>query len=455
MFPDAWLQILRPVARRGIGKRRIRRRRSAHPLPEVLEERRCPSGGYLLIGSFGTDSVPRYDESTGAFVDTFVTHRSGGLTSPEGLVFGPHDHDLYVTSGFEGGPGQNPAVMRYDGTTGAFLGVFAGGGHLNAPVSVLFGPDGNLYVADHGNNVVYRYDGTTGAFKDLFIPAGSGGLGGPLGMVFAPDGKNDGKLDLYIANHDTHNILRYNGTTGAPDPSPGNTGATYAAYDSGTLNHPLDLKFGPDGNLYVTNAGRDFNPNASVLRFQGPTGASPGAFIGTFVSPGSGGLLTPDGLIFGPDGNGDGRQDLYVSSIQFSGASKAVNGTSSVLRYDGVTGAFIDTFVTPDSGGLRGDDFLTFTETDPTTLAYTGTTDTWTAAAVLAPWPPGPALRGIAPDSATAIGTPTAVLPLAPAPGSTGTGDGGCVYDTAPIGAGVFITPGLLGKRHRINVLAE
>jgi WD40 repeat protein len=61
-----------------------------------------------------------------------------------------------------------------------------------------------------------------------------------------------------------------------------------------------------------------------------------GAFIDTFVAAGSGGLLSPLGLVFGPDGN------LYVSS----------SGTNEVLRYSGQTGAFIDAFVATNSGGL-------------------------------------------------------------------------------------------------------
>src|SRR5262249_42083812 len=57
------------------------------------------SGGYLLVSSNENHSVLRYDQQTGAFVDTLVPQGSGGLTHPMGLVFGPADHNLYVSSG--------------------------------------------------------------------------------------------------------------------------------------------------------------------------------------------------------------------------------------------------------------------------------------------------------------------------------------------------------------------
>lgn len=44
--------------------------------------------------------------------------------------------------------GRDKAVLRYDGTTGAFRGVFADDTHLTSPLGIIFGPDGNLYVAD-------------------------------------------------------------------------------------------------------------------------------------------------------------------------------------------------------------------------------------------------------------------------------------------------------------------
>jgi sugar lactone lactonase YvrE len=92
----------------------------------------------------------------------------------------------------------------------------------------------------------------------------------------------------------------------------------------------------------------------NILRFDGKTGN----FLGEFVTAGSGGLVAPDTIIFGPDGNGDGNSDIYVASGDKAGNSRE-NGASAILRYDGITGEFIDRFVgdnpntqTDETGGL-------------------------------------------------------------------------------------------------------
>ena len=56
--------------------------------------------------------------------------------------------------------------------------------------------------------------------------------------------------------------------------------------------------------------------------------------MGTFAS--GSGLVAPGGITFGPDG------ELYVSDF----------ASGSVLRFDGETGTFIDTFVAPGAGEL-------------------------------------------------------------------------------------------------------
>jgi hypothetical protein len=361
-----------PFSRRSRRKRQIGPRDKTTRLElECLEDRCLPSAGYLLVPSFNTNNALRYDESTGAFVDEFVPHKSGGLTQPEGLILG-HDHNLYVSSGLYSGV---PAVLRYNGTTGTFMDSFATGGPLNSPRALLFGPDGNLYVGDGLDSTsgwVDRFNGQTGAFMDQFVSPSSGGLINPIGMVFGPDGKGDGKLDLYVASARNSNVLRFDGTTGA-------FLGEFVPAGSGGLSHALGITFGREGDLYVASGGYDHNGKitdlAAILRFQGPSGPNPGAFIDAFVPHGSGGLLIPLGILFGPDGNGDGHQDLYVNSQLFVGSFGGKNSTNTVLRYDGVTGAFIDTFVTTDSGGLRSPGIMAFTETDPTTLAFAGSSN--------------------------------------------------------------------------------
>jgi hypothetical protein len=288
-----------------------------------------PAAADLLVSSGGTDQVLRYDGTTGAFIDAFVSAGSGGLDQPSGLTFGP-DGNLYVTSfSFPPSPFLNH-VLRYDGSTGAFLDVFvsAGSGGLDQPFGLTFGPDGNLYVSSvifaRGfitDSQVLRYDGSTGAFLDAFVPADSGGLFFPTGLTFGPD------ANLYVSSALRNQVLRYDGSTGAFLDA-------FVSSGSGGLLFPLGLTFGPDGNLYVSS-----NSTDQVLRYGGTTGA----FIDVFAS--GGGLTFPGGLTFGPDGH------LYVSSA----------GTDQVLRYDGTTGTFIDAFVSANSGGLDLPTFLIFT----------------------------------------------------------------------------------------------
>jgi streptogramin lyase len=191
------------------------------------------------------------------------------------------------------------------------------GGLLGAGCST-FGPDGNLYVTS-SSNAILRYDGVTGAFIDTFVPAGSGGLNGPFDMVFGPDGK------FYVSSLNGGQVLRYDGSSGA-----------FLDVIASGLSRPEGLTFGPDGSLYIA----DRNTN-QVFRYNG-------GVLSQFITPGSGGLSLARKAVFGPDGNGDGIQDLYVAS----------EGTGDVLRFNGLTGVFIDTFVT--TGSAQGPMWLAF-----------------------------------------------------------------------------------------------
>jgi sugar lactone lactonase YvrE len=194
--------------------------------------------GNLYVSSGATDNILRYSGTTGAFLSAFVASGSGGLDRPNGLVF-HSDGKLYVASA------NTHAVLRYDGTTGAFLDTFivSGSGGLSQPTDLLFGPDGNLYVSSWANDRVLRYDGATGAFLDTVVAAGSGGLQAPNGLAFGGDGS------LYVVGFSSNNVLHYNGTTGALLDAPVQAG--------GGLTQLVGLLRTPDGRLFVSSLGTD------------------------------------------------------------------------------------------------------------------------------------------------------------------------------------------------------
>ena len=106
----------------------------------------------------------------------------------------------------------------------------------------------------------------------------------------------------------------------------------------GTFNGAHAATHGPDGLLYVCAEEDD-----KVERYDPVTLAFVDVFIWDDPAiPGdpTGGLDGPTTAVFGPDGN------LYVASFN----------TDEVLRYDGATGAFLNVFVTANSGGLNGPD---------------------------------------------------------------------------------------------------
>lgn len=135
-----------------------------------------------------------------------------------------------------------------------------------------------LLVAGGGSEQIHRYDGSTGAPLGVFVPAGSGGLVEPRGLVFGPDG------NLYVAGRKA--VFRYNG----------NTGAFIDAFvpETGGLEDAHGLVFGPDGDLYVTNTSISAGEGDAVRRYNGNTGA----FVEGFVKTGSGGLFLPLRLVF-------------------------------------------------------------------------------------------------------------------------------------------------------------
>ncbi len=100
------------------------------------------------------------------------------MFSQSHIIFGP-DNNLYISSA------SKDNVLRFNGTSGAFINEFvtAGSGGLDSARGLAFGPDGNLYVVSTFGNEILRYNGTTGAFIDMFVGSD---LNFPVDLLFSP-----------------------------------------------------------------------------------------------------------------------------------------------------------------------------------------------------------------------------------------------------------------------------
>lgn len=255
------------------------------------------SRGDILVGSWGTHEVFRVDETNGN-VSSFVASGSGGLSTPDGLAYGP-DGNLYVSSA------DTNQVLRYNGSTGSFIDVFASS-NINRAGFLSFGPDQNLYVCSSNSGQVLRFNGQTGAFMDVF--ASSPQLTLPAGLAW-----NDGLL--YVTDFNGGQVVRFDASSGSfvdvwsTDPvnpiyplfdRDGNflvadygasriiqydeNGNVVSTLTSAMMNGPVGMLELHDGSLLVTS----WN-NHRILRFDRDTGS---------VISNWGGISRPNDVIF-------------------------------------------------------------------------------------------------------------------------------------------------------------
>ncbi len=222
----------------------------------------------LLYTSSTADNLTRaYDASTGAFVQNVANTGVGSFPFSVGVRY--DNQNVYI--------GRSDRVSVYS-SGGVFQFDLDGvASNVSFATGLSFDSSNNLFVMGTGNNRVVKYDSSGG-----FV-ATSANLGGSL---WGGDVGADGYL--YVSRFSSDDILRINPTTLAVD-------STFVTAGLGGLDAPAGLRFGPDGNLYVTS-----NNTGQVLKYDGTTGA----FISVFASS----LASPQDLDFAPDG------DLVVSA---------------------------------------------------------------------------------------------------------------------------------------------
>ncbi|MEB2289313.1 MAG: ScyD/ScyE family protein [Anaerolineae bacterium] len=230
---------------------------------------------------------------------------------------------------------------------------------FNGPQGVLVDPEGNVWVIDSGmgGEQVVQVPGETGELEDaslgmsariaMIAPDGTQTDVAMLPSIALPIGDVAGGARLALLNGTLYATSGWWGSDGTYDPPDGffagvvrvDSGEVTLVADSwafeesnnpdGTIldNHPYGLAVGPDGWLWVTDAGANdlyrVNPDTGEIVLVAVFDALPGVF----PNPARGGAMeadpVPTGVAFDADGN------AYVSLL--SGAP-FVPGSAKVLR---------------------------------------------------------------------------------------------------------------------------
>ncbi|MCB9739712.1 MAG: SMP-30/gluconolactonase/LRE family protein, partial [Deltaproteobacteria bacterium] len=175
---------------------------------------------------------------------------------------------------------------------------------FNSPQGIDIDPNGNLYVADTGNQRVRKID-STGVVTTVAGQAGSGWVDGPANNAKFSNPYDvlfGSKGEIFVADYSNHRIRAI-----APDGSvstlagSGSSGTTDGIGTNASFSSPSGLSLDANGNLLVvTRSGhriRRVTPQGEVATIVGSAGSGYGN-----GAPGTAKLNSPAGIALAPDG---------------------------------------------------------------------------------------------------------------------------------------------------------
>ena len=252
---------------------------------------------------------------------------SSALAGPPGAV-----GDVYITNDIDN------TTRQYDGVTGVLQAPHYVSSAATGQMMLHFGETGRVLIG-HSSGGVEEFNATTGAYIKTYNPGGGWQWAG----IYAPNG------EVYVGDHATNDVRRYDATTGAL------LGVLT------TVDTPSDMVIGPNGNLFICSYGSAYVKEVNV---------DTGAFVDQWSTDP---LSRPNDIAFLPSG------EILVMCM----------GTNVCYRFDAaknLLGSFAGTAwgrphgiaISPHDGNIYAADGVTaqvhvfdpvtFTELDPAFL---------------------------------------------------------------------------------------
>eukprot|EP00039_Didymoeca_costata_P005485 m.81937 g.81937 ORF g.81937 m.81937 type:complete len:314 (+) comp12841_c0_seq1:147-1088(+) len=197
--------------------------------------------------------------------------------------------------------------LNSQGSVEPKLTIFASGHGLDGPWGLAV-KSNILFVASFTTDAIHKYSLSDGKMLGYF--GNEDELDCPEGIAFGPDD------NLYVISFLADEVVKYS-----------QDGEYLGVVAKGGLSGPEDVAFLPSGDFVVSS-----HYSNTLEQY-----STQGVWKGTFAN-----ISKPVGVTRGPDDN------IYVASYE----------SSSVWRFDGVSGEFMDIFAT--GGHLNGPSALTF-----------------------------------------------------------------------------------------------
>lgn len=303
----------------------------------------------LYVADDPNGRIVKIDLATGNRLAAWGQTGNGQLqfNRPYGVAVDPATHDIYVTER------DNHRVQRITNNGAFVMGWGTPGtapGQFYQPIGIAADANGNVYVADHGNNRIEKFHVTqTTAGYNVDLVTMWGGTGSANGQFNAPYGLTlDAAGNVWVADAQNHRLQKF-------DPN-GKFLASFGTFGTGDgqFDTPTWINFDSSGNMYVAETNSDpQNLAATDLSNQRVQKFSPtGTFLMKWGSYGESGgqFKLPFDVVVDNAGNAY-VSDYYNTRVQkFSLTTSSTGGgggttgssqfanVSSRLRADGVPG---------------------------------------------------------------------------------------------------------------------
>lgn len=292
----------------------------------------CLLAGFALVSPAFTHAVAPDEIAT----SQDIVEESGDIAGASGV--GTSSLLVTSTSCSTANPSCSvvDAVLRYNGSTGAYIGVHIPS--VQDPWDLAIHPiRESLLVLSRSDATVREYDAHTGAFVRVLVSPGAEGLHLPQGIALTSTGR------LFVnSNQAAGQLTKFNGILEFDS----NTGAFISNFVDGgssvseTCSNPICLR-GP-GAMIITPNSRLYA--VSVINDSVQEYNLSGAFQGAFTSAK---LIGPSGLVRRPSGTNAGNilvASRYVNPdspfddtiVEFNGVSRSLVSTNGGVLSSGL-----------------------------------------------------------------------------------------------------------------------